>query len=451
MQIPTKSVTAPWASAQAQPRMVELEERFGGRAPGQVPEVVRAILDAQSEEVDEQALVLYAGTNTASPLVKQFLGSSIETRSSMGYPGDKYQAYLVEHVEELEMLTTDLMRRAFRAEYAEIRPQSGTLANLAVYSTFAEPGDTIAVLPESAGGHISHHSYGAPGIRGVNVVDLPYDADTINLDLEKIPEMLAKERPKVIVLGASLLLFPHPIRQVREMADEVGALVVYDAAHVDGLIAGGLFQQPLEEGAHLITSSTYKSLGGPSGGAVLTDDPEIAERVSDTVYPALTANYDSGRLAALAVTLAESLEFGKGYAEACMANAKELGRCLHEEGFDVAASGMGYTASHHVAFDAKRFGGGSAASMQLGRAGIHASGIGLPWQGPDEAYRGLRLGTQEVTKRGLKPEHMHKVAEWIGAVLLSGKEPSSVREEVKAFRKQFASYEYCFTKDGATR
>lgn len=444
MQSPTESVAAPWAPPRAQGRMAELEGRFGGRAPAEVPEVVRTILEAQAEEVDDGGIVLYAGTNAASPLVRRFLGSSIETRSSMGYPGDKYQAHLVDHVEELEVLTTDLMRRAFRARYAEIRIQSGTLANLAVYSTFADPGDTIAVLPESGGGHISHHSYGAPGIRGVKIVDLPYDEHKMNLDLEKIPELLARERPKVIVLGASLLLFPHPVRQVREMADEVGALVVYDAAHVDGLIAGGHFQQPLEEGAHLITSSTYKSLGGPSGGAILTDDPELAERVSTTVYPGLTANYDAGRLAALAVTLAESLEFGKEYAEACMVNAKELGHRLHEEGFDVAAAGMGYTASHHLAIDAKRFGGGETAARRLGLAGIHASGIGLPWQEPDEDYRGIRLGTQEVTKRGLKPEHMRKVAEWMGSVLLREKDPPGIREEVKEFRGRFTSYEYCY-------
>jgi glycine hydroxymethyltransferase len=445
-QIPPESVTVPWAPAEAQKRLVELEERLGGRAPEEIPEAVRTILQTQSEEVDNRDLVLYAGTNAASPLVRRFLGSSIETRSSMGYPGDKYQAYLVEHVEELEVLTTDLMRRAFGARYAEIRIQSGTLANLAIYSTFANPGDTIAVLPESGGGHISHHSYGAPRIRGLKGVDLPYTEDKMNVDLEKIPDVLAKERPKIIVLGASLLLFPHPIRQVREMADEVGALVVYDAAHVDGLIAGGHFQQPLEEGAHLVTSSTYKSLGGPSGGMILTNDPKLAQRVTNTVYPGLTANYDAGRLAALAVALAESLEFGKEYAEACMANAKGLGGHLHEEGFDVAAADIGYTASHHLAIDAKRFGGGSVAAKRLGTAGIHTSGIGLPWQEPDEDYRGIRLGTQEITKRGLKPEHMRKVAEWMGSVLLREKDPSTIREEVNEFRSRFPSYEYCYSE-----
>lgn len=436
----------PWASSEAQGRLAELEEQLSGLAPDRVERTVREILKAQSEEVDDQGIVLYAGTNTPSPLVREFLGSSIETRSSMGYPGDKYQTYLVKRIEELEVLTTDLMRRAFRAKYAEIRIQSGTLANLAVYSTFAKPGDTIAVLPESGGGHISHHAYGAPGIRGVKVVDLPYDTNSMNLDLEGIPDLLARERPKIIVLGASLLLFPHPIRQVREMADEVGALVVYDAAHVDGLIAGGLFQQPLEEGAHIITSSTYKSLGGPSGGAILTDNVELAERVSNTVYPRMTANYDAGRLAALAVTFAESLEFGKEYAEACISNARELGHCLYEQGFDVVASNMGYTASHHLAVDAGNFGGGSVAARQLATAGIYTSGIGLPWQDPDEDYRGIRIGAQEITKRGLKPEHMQNLAEWMSDVLLRKKDSSNIHEEVKEFRRQFTSYEYCYTE-----
>ena len=437
--------SVPWAEEATQQRVAELEEKFSGLAPETVGHSVRRILAAHTEKVDEDGIVLYAGTNTPGPLARQFLGSVVETRPSMGYPGDKYQTFL-EHIEELEVLVTDLARRAFQAEFAEMRIQSGTLANLAVYSTFAEPGDTIAVLPEAAGGHISHHGYGAPGIRGVRVVDLPYDASSMNLDLEEVPNLLAREHPKIIVLGASLLLFPHPIRQVREMADEVGALVVYDAAHVDGLIAGGLFQQPLEEGAHLITSSTYKSLGGPSGGAILTDDAELARRVSNTVYPGLTANYDAGRLAALAVTLAESLEFGKEYAEACMDNARELGRCLQDQGFDMAAADKGFTASHHLALDAKRYGGGDAAAKRLGLAGIYTSGIGLPWQESNEVYRGIRLGTQEITKKGLRAEHMQKVAELMGDVLLREKGSMEVLREVREFRNQFTSYKYCYTE-----
>jgi len=434
---------APWATPRARGRLAELEGRLSGLAPPDIGPTVRGILAAHSEEVEEGSIVLYAGTNAPSPLARRFLGAGVETRPSMGYPGDKYQTY-AERIEELEVLVVDLARRAFGARFAEVRIQSGTLANLAVYSAFARPGERIAVLPEGGGGHISHHAYGAPGIRGLEVVELPYDAEAMNLDLERLPDFLARERPSLVVLGASLLLFGHPVGRVREAADGVGARVVYDAAHVDGLIAGGIFQRPLREGAHLMTSSTYKSLGGPSGGMILTDDPELAEGAATAVYPGMTANYDAGRLGALAVTLAEALEYGKAYAEACVENARELGRCLHERGFQVAGAGMGYTDSHHLALDAAPFGGGAASSRRLGRAGIHSSGIGLPWQGPEEPYRGIRLGTQEVTRRGMGPEQMRRIADLMAAVLLRGGDTSRVRQEVRELRSGFSSYHYCF-------
>lgn len=439
------SVQAPWASSGARARMAELEEEFCGREPKEIASTVEGILEAHSAEIDDRGLVLYAGTNVPTPLARAMLGNGIESRPSMGYPGEKYQTY-AGHIEELEVLLTDLARRVFGAGFAEMRVQSGTLANLAVYSAFARAGDTIAVLPESGGGHISHHAYGVPGIRGLNVVELPYDAEEMNLDLELIPDFLATHRPKLVILGASLLLFPHPIRKVREMADEVGALVVYDAAHVDGLVAGGLFQKPLEEGAHIMTSSTYKSLGGPSGGMVLTDDASLAEKVANVVYPGMTANYDAGRLASLAVTLAEALEFGEEYARACITNARELGCSLQQEGILVAGVGKRYTASHHLAFDAEDFGGGGGAARELGLAGIHTSGIGLPWQGTEEVYRGVRLGTQEITRRGMKPEHMRRIAAWIGSILLRGADAKEVRKEVGEFRSCFESFEFCYSE-----
>lgn len=448
MRVQAESSLIPWASRSAQQRLAELEEKFCGLAPGVVGRSVRRILADHTQKVDEDGIVLYAGTNMISPLARQFLGSALGTRPSMGYPGDKYQTF-TEHLEELEVLVTDLARRAFRAEFAEVRLQSGTLANLAIYSTFAEPGDTIAVLPEAAGGHISHHGYGAPGIRGVRVVDLPYDPSIMNVDLAKLPEFLYRHKPRLMVVGASLLLFPHPLERIREIADDTGGVVVYDAAHVDGLISGGLFQQPLAEGADLISSSTYKSLGGPSGGMILTNDPVLAEKVAATVYPAMTANYDAGRLASLAVTLAESLQFGGQYARACIDNARSLARALDGEGFAVAGKEQGFTNSHHVGVDAHIFGGGDAAARVLAEAGIYLSGIGLPWQGEEEVYRGLRIGTQEITRRGMRPEHMGKIAGWMGDVLLRRQSPGLVGDRIREFRREFTSYEYCYPDEEA--
>lgn len=433
----------PWAVQSARRRVAEVEAEFSGLPSGAVEQSVRGILDAHAEKVDETGIVLYAGTNVMTPAARRYLGSTLETRPSMGYPGDKYQPF-VDHIEELEVLVTDLARRAFRADFAEIRIQSGTLANLAVYSTFAESGDTIAVLPEAAGGHISHHECGAPGIRGLKVVDLPYDAEALNVDLDRLPEFLSRHKPKIVVVGASLLLFAHPLARIRDMADEAGAILVYDAAHVDGIISGGHFQQPLAEGAHIVTSSTYKSLGGPSGGMILTNDASLAEKVSATVYPAMTANYNAGRLASLAITLAESLEFGEEYARACIANARRLAGSLEDEGFVVAGARRGFTDSHHVGVDAREFGGGSVAARMLAEAGIYLSGIGVPWQNEGEGYRGIRIGTQEITRRGMSPEDMGSIAGWMGDILFRRRDPTQVAAMVGEFRRRFTSYAYCY-------
>jgi glycine hydroxymethyltransferase len=335
----------------------------------------------------------------------------------------------------LEVLAPLQVAAVMGGEFAEVRLQSATLANLACYSAFTRPGDTIAVLPQIAGGHASHHAQGAAGIRALRVVDLPYDAGRFDVDHAALPAFLRRHRPALVMVGASLMLFPHDVARIRKACDEVGAFLVYDASHMAGLIAGGRFQQPLDEGAHLVTMSTYTSFGGPPGAAIVTRDENLARQVSTAAYPGLTANYDASRLAPLAVAAAEHAAGGSDYADRCMANATSLAAALDGEGFTVAAASLGWTASHHVAVDAAAFGGGEDAARLLAEGGVYLSGIGLPDQAPGEPMRGLRIGTQEVTRRGFGPDAMREVAVLMRRLLIDGQNPIKVLQDSVALRR----------------
>ncbi|MBB5953491.1 glycine hydroxymethyltransferase [Saccharothrix tamanrassetensis] len=432
----TNSRIAPWASPRAQRRLAEVEAAVSAdlSAAG-VADTVGKALAAHAAQVDDDGIVLYAGTNVLSPAAAAANLSSVSSRPSMGWPGEKYQVGL-EHLDTLEVLAPLLVAELMEGSHAEVRLQSATLANLAVYTAFARPGDKIAVLPEAAGGHASHHPQGVPAVRGLTVVDLPYDPRRLDLDYPGLPGFLRVHRPRIVVIGASMMLFPHDVATVRAACDEVGAILLYDASHMAGLVAGRVFQRPLHEGAHVLTFSTYKSFGGPSGGCVVTRDPELAERVSTVAYPGMLANYDAGRLGALAVTAAELAERGPSYAAACLANARALAASLHDEGFRVAGRDGEFTRSHHIAVDALALGGGDAAGLRLGEAGVYLSGIGLPWQRADEGLRGLRIGTQEITRRGFTPQDQPAIASLMRRALLDGEPPHRVRADAVALRRE---------------
>ncbi|MFI7538174.1 serine hydroxymethyltransferase [Streptosporangium sp. NPDC049376] len=429
-----RSRIAPWASPRAQRRLAELEAAAEGLGLDEVVRTVGAALAGHRSRLDEDGVVLYAGTNTMSERARAAHELSAACRPSMGWPGEKFQTGLDE-LDVLEVLAPLGVASLMGGEFAEVRLQSATLANLACYTAFAVPGDTIAVLPEAAGGHASHHVQGAAGIRGLRVVDLPYDAAGFGIDHDALPGFLREHRPVLVVIGASLMLFPHDVAQVRAACDEVEAVLLYDASHVAGLIAGGRFQRPLLEGAHLLTMSTYKSFGGPPGAAVVTREEDLAHRVSAAAYPGLTANYDASRLAPLAVTAAEHAAGGPRYADACIANAHALAAALTEEGFSVAAADLGWTVSHHVAVDAAAFGGGDEAARRLAEGGVYLSGIGLPDQAPGEPMRGLRIGTQEVTRRGFTPGTMRPVAALMRRLLIDGHDPAEVLRDTVGLRR----------------
>jgi glycine hydroxymethyltransferase len=435
-------LTRPWVSTTVAHFHEAHEERYLAFEAAQFRDEVDRLLADHERYMDRECISLYAGTNVLNPRVARAQASTIGSRPSLGYPGDKYETGL-RYAEQIEILATEILRRLFQCRYVEFRVGSGSLANLYAFMACARPGDTILALPDAAAGHVTHHAEGAAGLYGLRVRDVPWDGERMTVDLAALQKVAQSRRPRMIVLGGSLALHPYPVGEVRHVADGVGAYVMFDAAHLSGLIAGGAFQRPLSEGAHLMTCSTYKSFGGPAGGLVLTDSAELAERLDRIAYPGLTANFDLSRTAGLVIAAADLLEFGSDYSATCIGNAKALAQELAALGGPVrVAAGRGFTSSHHVALEAAPYGGGTTAARRLEKANILASGIGLPSPPLPGDFNGLRLGTQEISRWGMRPEHMPAVARLIARVLVDGEEPSAVQADVIALRRGFQSLHF---------
>jgi len=309
---------------------------------------------------------------------------------------------------------------------------SGALANLYAFMATCQPGDSIIVPPATVGGHVTHRPGGAAGLYGLQVHECPIDAERFTIDVDALAELAERVEPKLITMGASLNLLPHPVREVRRIADGVGAAVLFDAAHACGMFAGGIWASPLDEGADVMTMSTYKSLGGPAGGLVLTNRDDLAARLDAIAYPGLTANFDAGKTASLAITLVDWLEGGRAYATEMVATAVALAGSLADAGLDVFATEAGYTTSHQFAVRAAAWGGGHEASLRLREANLLACAIGLP--GGDE-WSGLRLGTPEIVRWGMTASDMPELA----SLLVRGLhgDAATVAADTTAFRSRF--------------
>ena len=326
-----------------------------------------------------------------------------------------------------------------------------------VYTVFTNPGDRMMALAIPNGGHIStgrkDFSGTAGAVHGLEVEYFPFDRKEMNIDVDKTKQKIArmvneeKHAPKLAMFGGSLFLFAHPVKELVESVHSAGGKVAYDAAHVAGLIAGGRFQDPLREGADAVSLSTHKTLFGPQGGAVISFE-QYGEQIKKATFPSNTSNHHLHNLAGKAVAFAEMLEFGKEYAGQIIENAKALGQALHERGLTVLAEHKGFTESHQVAVDITKYALGGDMEKALENANVIVNRQLLP--GDIQAGRhytnpgGIRIGTSEITRIGMKTSHMSEVAEFIKRVIIDKEEPSKVKEDVAAFRKDFQKVHYCF-------
>lgn len=388
---------------------------------------------------DVEGINLNPASNAMNPRAEALMASGLGARPSLGYPGDKYEMGL-EAIERIEVIAAELAAEVFDATHAEVRVGSGALANLYVFMATCRPGDTVIAPPADIGGHVTHHLAGAAGLYGLKTVPAPVHADGYTVDVDALRRLAHEVRPRLITLGGSLNLFPHPVADVRGVADEVGAKLLFDAAHLSGLFAGRAWPNPLDEGAHAISMSTYKSLGGPPGGLIVSRDAALMERIDHIAFPGLTANFDAGKTAALAMSLLDWKVFGPAYAQAMCATARSLADALARAELPLHAATRGGTQSHQLALEAHRWGGGQAASKRLARARLLACGIGLPAAPVPGDVNGLRLGVPEIVRLGMGPADMPALAGLIARAL--NDDPTPVGPEVSAFRQRFTGLHY---------
>ncbi len=429
-----------WVPADCEARVSAIASATAKRSTAENNARLDALI-AQNRDIHERdCFNLNPATNVMNPRAEAMLASGLGSRPSLGYPGDKYEMGL-EAIEEIEVIAAELCAQVFDSKFAEIRVPSGAIANLYCFMATCQPGDTIIAPPASIGGHVTHHLGGCAGLFGLKTVSAPVNRDGYTLDIDGLRKLAQEVKPKLITVGSSLNLQEHPVAEVRMIADDVGAKVLFDAAHQCGIIAGKSWKNPLAEGAHLMSMSTYKSLGGPASGLIVSNDAALMQRIDAIAFPGMTANFDAAKSAALAVSMCDWIDHGAAYSAEMIAAAQALAEALAREGIPVFKTSNGFTASHQFAVEAASFGGGQAASKTLRKAGFLACGIGLPIAQVAGDMNGLRIGTPELVRWGVTSDHAGELATLI-AKALRANAPEEMASEVSTLRASFDKLHY---------
>ncbi len=420
--------------------------RMLARPPEQLASAVRALVERTDSWRQHECLNMNAAENTTSASTRRLLDSDLATRVTEGFPGDKEFPPQVQNnaIDEIEATLIHLARRLFGAEFVEWRPVSTTMAFMATMLATTERGDTLLVQSMEGGGSMTYSSDGPPGWMGLNVVEIP-PGPLFEIDLDATRDLARKHLPRLIIVGGSYILFEPALAELHEIAQSCGALLVYDAAHVSLYGATGCSPSPLAVGVDIVVTSTHKILGGPVGGLVLTQRPDIARRVLHLSFPGLLQTRDQNKLAATAHALAEMVAFGDAYARTTIANARALGVALQEHGIRVLAADRGMTDTHQIFADVAALGARAVEERcQSANILLHAAHL----SGDTERGRrtGLRITVQEVTRRGMHPGDMPTIARLIAAAAHDERFDgiSALRDDVRAVAASFPGIAYSF-------
>ena len=405
----------------------------------------------------ENSIPLIASENIPSPAVREAIVSDFGNRYAEGWPGERVYAGC-KYIDDVEFECMDMAKKLYGAEFVDVRPISGVVANLAVYSAFTNPGDIMIAPSIPAGGHISHgkkeHAGTAGLVHGLEIEFYPFDAEEMTIDVEKTKQKIKDLRkdnrlPKMAMFGGSLFLFPHPLKELSDFLKSYDMHINYDAAHVAGLIAGKKFQDPLREGADTMTMSTHKTLFGPQGGLVL-GSKKHEDAIKKAVFPGMTSNHHIHHVAGKAIAFAEALEFGRDYAVEVIKNAKFLAEALSDAGFSVLGANRGFTESHQIAVNVLDYSDGGQVELDLEKANIIVNRQLIP--GDIKAGRnyfhpgGIRLGVSEITRLGMKRDEMVEIASFMRQVVIEKKDAKRILSKVKSFRKDYQKVKFCFDK-----
>lgn len=418
--------------------MILEEELKVEKILSQDPAVYEAML---AEKKRQQANIeLIASENFVSEAVMEAQGSVLTNKYAEGYPGKRYYGGC-EYVDIVENIARDRLKEIFGAEHANVQPHSGSQANMAVYMTALQPGDTILGMNLSHGGHLTHGSpVNFSGIQ-YNFIDYGVSKEDETIDYENIRAIALEHKPKMIVAGASAYSRTIDFAKFREIADEVGAYLFVDMAHIAGLVAAGLHPNPVPH-AHFVTSTTHKTLRGPRGGLILTTE-EFAKKIDKTIFPGIQGGPLMHVIAAKAVAFGEAQkpEF-KDYQAQVIANAKTLADSLTEEGIRIVSGG---TDNHVMLLDVSALGlTGKVAEHVLDEVGITVNKNTIPFDTASPFITsGVRIGTPAVTTRGFKEEEMKEIASIIAKLLKNHEDEAILKEskdKVAALTSRFPLY-----------
>ncbi len=422
---------------------------------------IEAIIAAQNDW-RAHCLNLIASETTQSAAVRSVQNSDFMGRYAEGHPNTEtetnryYQG--TRYIDEIERMAQSELSALLGARQVDVRPISGNAANTAVALGMLRGGDSVIVNSTDAGGHISHAPIGVFGRRiqsrgmllkaesekGIPMHFWPLTEDHYHIDVPKAVALIEQVKPRMVVLGKSLFLFPEPVGEIAAVCRQYDIPVLFDGAHVLGLIAGGEFQQPLAEGATWLTASVHKTFPGPQRGIVAANLPPEQEKkfwqpVDRGVFPGSSSNHHLNTLPALVVATREMQAYGKEYARATIANAQAFAKALDDAGVPVEAREFGYTRSHQVAVNVSQFGGGVEAAKRLESMNIICNYNLLPGDTDPKAPSGLRLGVQEMTRFGMGPDAMGEMATLMADALKG----HDVREAVIALRNRYQDLSYC--------
>ena len=387
---------------------------------------ILSLVKRHEEWREKQCLNLIPSENIMSPTVRKLLSSELAHRYTARdrfYMGTRF-------TDEIEQYGENLAKELFKAETADLRPLSGHIADTIVLANLTKPGDMLMCISPQDGGYPGMWSEGLAGLLRLKPVPLPFSKKEWNIKVEETKEAISNLKPRIVILGASLILFPYQASIIAKVARENGAIVGFDGSHVLGLIAGEQFQDPLREGAQALFGSTHKSFFGPQGGIILANK-ELGESLKEKIYPAFVDNAHWNRIAALTLALAEMKKFGKAYATQIVRNSKSLAKTLYDYRCPVVCQHLGFTQSHQVIVDYGDYEKGRTVAEKLQHANIITDCV-------------IRFGTCEVTRRGMKETEMLRIAELIKRTVIDKENSETIKKDVAKLAAEFQKVQYCF-------
>lgn len=394
-------------------------------------------------EYRENSLNLIASENYSSPTIRNYLATELGNRygcystlepENREYRGNKF-------IHELEMESQALVSEIFAAHYVDLRPLGGHMAGMATVLGILSPGDLVIEISLKDWGHgLVGPMCQVPHFNETIRVDwMPFTKDR-TVDVKKLIKMIYEKKPKLIIFGGSGMLFPEPIEKIKEVAGKEGVILAHDASHVTGLIAAGVFPNPLDQGVDIMFGSTHKSFPGPQGGFIVSRNLEKFKNVSNALAPSLVTSHHLNRLPALAAAILEMKKYGNQYGRKVIKNSKALGKALDECGFKVIGAQKGYSDTHLILLDVSEFGKSAEIAKVLESAGIFCS------DDFGAINKELRIGSAEATRRGMQEKEMEIIAQFFKRVIIQKEDPSKIIKEVGQFVGEFSKLEYSFDK-----